>query len=632
MATSSRILSTDVSGRLGRKLLFWVLLGSTLFTVLGTMVQLTIDYRKDKEEMLAQLEQIRTSRVSSLTSALWHLDEMQILVQLEGVMELRDMRFAEVITPEGIRFFKGERGDEDTLMVQKFPLQYRALDRIDHIGTLIVGADKGALQRRLLDKILIIVITQGVQIFLVAVLIVLIFFTLVTRHLRRMALYTSGLTIDRLQEPLTLDKSSTKPDEIDTVVRAFNDMRENLLRDIKQREAAEKKLKDAEGYIRNILDSMPSILVSVDAEGRVTQWNQQAVLKTGLQPETVQGRPLAEVFPQAPVSMDQVSAAIGSNLPVKIAKAPRTQGDLIEYSDVTVYPLITNNVVQGAVIRIDDATERVRIEEMLIQSEKMVSVGGLAAGMAHEINNPLAGILQNGQVIRNRISPDLPANRKLAEELGVDMDLVHAYFERRGLLRMMDSIMDSGMRAARIVDNMLSFSRKNSLSLTEVDIPALLDRTLELAANDYDLKKKYDFRKIRIEREYQPDLPLVLCEESKVQQVFFNLIRNGAQAMASLDRPPCFILRVMGGEGEVRIEVEDNGPGMTEELRKRVFEPFFTTKRVGEGTGLGLSVSYFLIVENHGGRIEVESTPGKGSVFIVHLPLIPAVHSVGGVE
>lgn len=632
MATSPRILSTDVSGRLGRKLLLWVLLGSTLFTVLGTMVQLTIDYRNDKDEMLAQLEQIRTSRVSSLTSALWHLDEMQILVQLEGVLDLRDIRFAEVVTPEGIRFFRGERGDEKTLMVRKFPLQYKALDRIDHIGTLIVGADEGALQRRLLDKILVITITQGVQIFLVAVLIVLIFYMLVTRHLRRMALYTSGLTIDRLQEPLTLDKSSSRPDEIDTVVRAFNDMRENLLRDITHREAAEKKLKDAEGYIRNILDSMPSILVSVDVDGRVTQWNQQAVLRTGVSPQSAQGRPLAEVFPQVPVGMDQVSAAIESSLPVKITKAPRDTGDLIEYSDVTIYPLTTNNVVQGAVIRIDDVTERVRIEEMLIQSEKMVSVGGLAAGMAHEINNPLAGILQNGQVIRNRISPDLPANRKLAEELGIDMDLVHAYFERRGLLRMMDSIMDSGMRAARIVENMLSFSRKNSLSLAEVDIPALLERTLELAANDYDLKKKYDFRKIRIEREYEPGLPLVLCEESKIQQVFFNLIRNGAQAMASLDRPPCFTLRVMGGDGEVRIEIEDNGPGMTEELRKRIFEPFFTTKRVGEGTGLGLSVSYFLIVENHGGRIEVESTPGKGSVFIIHLPLIPAVQSVGGAE
>ncbi|MBE1424290.1 PAS domain S-box-containing protein [Desulfomicrobium macestii] len=630
MATSSRILPTDVSGRLGRKLLLWILLGSTVFTVLGTVVQLTFDYRNDREAMLSQLEQIRTSRLSSLTSALWHLDEVQILVQLEGVLEMRDMMYAEVITPEGIRYFRGAQAEEKNLIVRKFPLQYRVLDRIDMIGTLVVAADKSALWRRLLDKSLVIGITQGVQIFLVAILVVFIFYMLVTRHLRRMALYTSGLTIDRLQEPLLLDKSSSRPDEIDIVVRAFNDMRENLLRDIKQREDAEKKLKEAEGYIRNILDSMPSILVSVDVDGRITQWNQQAVLKTGVSVEAAMGRQVTDVFPGAPVSMEQIRAAVNTNLPVKIPKVPRKNEDVVvEYVDVTVYPLMTNDV-QGAVIRIDDATERVRLEEMLIQSEKMISVGGLAAGMAHEINNPLAGILQNGQVIRNRISPELPANRKLAEELGTDMELISTYFERRGCLRMMDSIMDSGLRAARIVENMLSFSRKNNLRMAEVDIPALLDRTLELAANDYDLKKQYDFRKIRIEREYEENLPLVHCEESKIQQVFFNLIRNGAQAMGSQDRPPCFILRVMGAGTEVRIEIEDNGPGMSEELRKRVFEPFFTTKRVGEGTGLGLSVSYFLIVENHGGRIDVESSPGKGSVFIIHLPLTPVDKTIGG--
>lgn len=630
MANSSRILRTDVSGRLGRRLLVWILLGSTLFTAFGTAVQLTIDYRKDREIMLSQLEQIRTSRLTSLTNALWHLDEVQILVQLEGVLELRDMMYAEVVTPEGISFFRGEHADEKTLIVRKYPLQYKALDRIDHIGTLVVAADKNALRRRLLDKILVIVITQGVQILLVAVLIVLIFYLLVTRHLRRMAAYTSSLTIDRLQEPLRLDKASSKPDEIDVVVRTFNDMRENLLKDIKQREVAEKKLKDAESYIRNILDSMPSILVSVDVDGRVTQWNRQAASRTGVPVAEAVGRLFTEVCPKAPVSMEQIAAAVDRDLPVKISKVPRISDDMVEYVDVTVYPLTTNDA-RGAVIRIDDATERVRLEEMLIQSEKMVSVGGLAAGMAHEINNPLAGILQNGQVIRNRISPDLPANRKLAEELGTDMDLVHAYFERRGCLRMMDSIMDSGLRAARIVENMLSFSRKNSMRMSEVDIRDVLDRTLELAANDYDLKKQYDFRKIKIVREYEADLPLVRCEESKMQQVFFNLIRNGAQAMAGQDLPARFILRVMRGDGEVRVEIEDNGPGMSEELRKRVFEPFFTTKRVGEGTGLGLSVSYFLVVENHGGRIDVESIPGKGSVFIVHLPLTPAEQSAGGV-
>jgi signal transduction histidine kinase len=300
---------------------------------------------------------------------------------------------------------------------------------------------------------------------------------------------------------------------------------------------------------------------------------------------------------------------------------------VIEHVDVTVYPLEMDQA-QGAVVRIDNVSERVRLEEMMIQSEKMVSLGGLAAGMAHEINNPLAGILQNAQVIRNRVSPELRANRAVAEGLGLDMNLVHDYFENRGCLRMMDSIMESGHRAARIVENMLSFSRKSNVHMANVDLCALLDRTVELAANDYDLKKQYDFRKIRIERDYEPDIPFVPCEESKIQQVFFNLIRNGAQAMASKQAEACFVLRVRKQDDGVRVEIADNGPGMSEEMRKRIFEPFFTTKKVGEGTGLGLSVSYFIVVENHGGTMEVESVPGQGTTFVLTLPLTPVMQSV----
>ena len=630
MQNLTRILEHERGGRLGRKLLLWILLGSAFFTMLGTVAQLSIDYRKDMAILDSQLEQIRTSRVSSLTTSLWHLDEAQVVAQLDGILDLLDVKYAEVFTPEGLRFFRGEQAPAETLLIRKYPLEYKGPDRVDLIGTLVVAADKSALQGRLRDKILVIVITQGVQFALVAVLIVLIFYLLVTRHLRRMASYTSKLTIDRLQTPLVLDKRASEPDEIDTVVSAFNAMRENLLRDIREREAAEARLKAAEGYIRNILDSMPSILVSVDAQGRVTQWNQQAAALTGVPAEAAQGRPFAEVFPDAPVSLERILDAVASDTPFRAPKVPRKDGEFVGYVDVTVYPLATPGT-HGAVIRIDDVSERVRLEEMMIQSEKMMSVGGLAAGMAHEINNPLAGILQNAQVALNRMSPELPANRALAEELGTDLGALHAYLERRGCLRMMESIMDSGRRAARIVENMLSFSRKSNVQTSLVDICGLLDRTVELAANDYDLKKQYDFRKIKIEREYEPGLPLVPCEESKMQQVFYNLIRNGAQAMAVQGRAACFTLRAMQRDGAVRVEIEDNGPGMPEEVRKRIFEPFFTTKRAGEGTGLGLSVSYFIVVENHGGRMEVESVPGKGTTFVLSLPLEPKVATVEGV-
>ncbi len=272
----------------------------------------------------------------------------------------------------------------------------------------------------------------------------------------------------------------------------------------------------------------------------------------------------------------------------------------------------------------DDVTERVRIEEMMVQSEKMLSIGGLAAGMAHEINNPLGVILQALQNIFRRVSPDLPANIRAAEECGIALTSLRQYLEQREILVFMEDIRQSGQRAAEIVANMLSFSRKADGGGSPADLAELLDRTVLLAGSDYDLKKCRDFRQIEIVREYEPGLPPVVCQAGKIQQVFLNILRNGAEAMMAIKDPgrrPRFVLRVAQDQGMVRVEIEDNGPGMDEATRRRVFEPFFTTKPPGSGTGLGLSVSYFIIAEDHGGAMVVESNPGVGTRFIIQLPL-----------
>jgi polar amino acid transport system substrate-binding protein len=172
---------------------------------------------------------------------------------------------------------------------------------------------------------------------------------------------------------------------------------------------------------------------------------------------------------------------------------------------------------------------------------------------------------------------------------------------------------------------MLSFSRKSETAFEPADIGKLLDKTVALAESEYDLGKKFDFRQIRIVREYTPGLPEVPCEATKIQQVVLNLLKNAAQAMRNFEaepKEPCITLRTMREDDMVRIEVEDNGAGMPDEVRRRIFEPFFTTKGVGIGTGLGLSVSYFIITENHGGSMEVRSKPGRGTTFIIRLPLV----------
>ncbi|MCP4750641.1 MAG: PAS domain-containing sensor histidine kinase, partial [Proteobacteria bacterium] len=281
--------------------------------------------------------------------------------------------------------------------------------------------------------------------------------------------------------------------------------------------------------------------------------------------------------------------------------------------------------IDGRLVRMDtanDVTEKKRTQEVMIQTEKMMSIGGLAAGMAHEIKNPLGGILQNTQVLRNRILGDLPKNKRVAEECGVSMEAMKKYLEKRGIEKMVDTIMGSGKRASEIIDNMLSFSRKSESRFAPHGLTDLLDQTVEIAKTDYDLKKKYDFRRIEIRREYAPGLPPVRCEGSKIQQVYLNILKNGAEAMAEAGvKNSRFILRSSLEKDMARIEIEDNGPGMDKETRDRIFEPFFTTKGIGVGTGLGLSVSYFIITKNHEGAMSVETTPGKGTNFIIRLPL-----------
>ncbi len=272
-----------------------------------------------------------------------------------------------------------------------------------------------------------------------------------------------------------------------------------------------------------------------------------------------------------------------------------------------------------------DISDLKRVQEMMLQSEKMVSVGGLAAGMAHEINNPLAGIIQNTDVmIRRLTNTELSANKKVAEELGIDMEAINAFMEKRNILTMADSIKETSFRLAEIVKNMLSFARKSDAQVSSHSINEILDQTINLAGTDFDLKKHYDFKNIEIKKEYGKDIPLIPCEAAKIQQVFLNIINNGTQAMQSVDtEKPMLKIRTKFEKNRkmVCVQIDDNGPGMDKKIRKRVFEPFFTTKQAGLGTGLGLSVSYFIIKENHCGTMDVISEPGKGASFIICLPV-----------
>lgn len=291
--------------------------------------------------------------------------------------------------------------------------------------------------------------------------------------------------------------------------------------DITDRITAEKELKNLQQYLSSIINSMPSILIGIDRDYRVTLWNDEAVRLTGVSVEKSLGRYLFKL----PIDLNDISQ--------KVVKAIEQGQPLVYQRDrvdergenirenVIIYPL-TKEQTDGAVIRIDDITDRVKIEEMMIQSEKMLSVGGLAAGMAHEINNPLAGMMQTANVMSNRLNKNLrsPTNQKIADELGLDLERVEEFLEKRGIPRMTEVISDSGRRVADIVTNMLSFARKVDSGYSSIDMKTLLESTLELAKSDSNLKGKYDFKYLRIIKEINEDLPLNPVRKVKSNRCF----------------------------------------------------------------------------------------------------------------
>ena len=420
------------------------------------------------------------------------------------------------------------------------------------------------------------------------------------------------------------DESQDAYDQAQGLAEETRHTNRKLELEVQVRSKIEKKLTGFQNYLNSIIDSMPSALIALDEQLYVTQWNQEAGALSGTPLDEALNQPIYSAFPPMRAFLPQIKQTVERHTVTKIERVTWVKGEESRHYALTFYPL-TGDAGRGAVIRIDDITQRLSLEEMMVQSEKMLSVGGLAAGMAHEINNPLGAIMHNVQNIRRRLSPDLPKNLEQAQQEGIELAAVNQYLIAREVPQLLDGIQSAGARAAKIVSHMLSFSRRSNRQLAPCDLPALIDQAVEIASNDFDLTIGFDFKGQNIIRQFDPDLGPVPATANELEQVLLNLLKNAAQAIhqrENANEPGRIILRTRLNPPWAEIQVEDNGIGMPESVRKRTFEPFFTTKEIGQGTGLGLSVSYFIITNNHKGQMEVHSTLGQGTCFTLRLPLV----------
>ncbi len=362
-----------------------------------------------------------------------------------------------------------------------------------------------------------------------------------------------------------------------------------LYASLEQKAVEYERLKD---FNENIVESINVGVLAVDLADRIESWNSQMEVMYALPRWQSLTRPLSEVFPASFVEeFYRVRQNPGIHNLYKFRLDTPT-GE-IRTVNVAIAPLVTKkfNVI-GRLIIMDDITERVELESQLSQADKLSSIGLLAAGVAHEVNTPLAVISSYAQMLSKQLQAD----------------------PQKGAL--LEKITRQTFRASEIVNNLLNFSRTSGAEFTDVDVNKIIHDTLAL------LEHQFKTAKIRVEDELSHSLPLINGNPGRLQQVFLNLFLNARDAM-----PSGGTLRVVTSNGDgVSVMVSDTGSGIAQEHVHRIYDPFFTTKSApregqGKGTGLGLSVTYGIIQE-HAGKIRVESHPGEGTTFYLEFPLM----------
>jgi two-component system NtrC family sensor kinase len=372
------------------------------------------------------------------------------------------------------------------------------------------------------------------------------------------------------------------------------------IRDLTERIQMENELRKTNEFLQKVIRSSVDGIIAADMKGNIIIFNEGAERLLGYRSEEVIGKVhITQLYPpemakeimrrlrgdshgpkgKLNTTPTTLVAKSGENIPVHISAAIVFEGEE-EIASVGIFT---------------DLRERIKMQQQLeetynqlLQSEKLASLGKLAAGVAHEINNPLGGILMYSNMLLEQVK-----EKQMAGDLR--------------------EIVDQTIRCQEIVKDLLDFARKRGEHKVPVQVNQILEKGIAL------MEKQALFHNIEVERALDPDLPTILADPGQMNQVFTNLILNAAEAM---EGKGTLRLRTWSKDREqtIHVEVSDTGHGIPDEHLSKIFDPFFTTKEVGKGTGLGLSTTYG-IVTRHGGEIQVVSRVGEGTTFHLHFPV-----------
>ncbi len=446
--------------------------------------------------------------------------------------------------------------------------------------------------------------SSGILILLLSISAIILFFSR-----RQTQKSNAALKAIRSQLEQRVQERTATLDESNRLLKEANQLLEG---EIALHKKTAERLQSSEAYIKNVLESMPLILIGLNKDREITQWNKYAERITGVSAKNALGMNLWKAYPTITVLPRQVNQALENKQTVTIEHSQRGQ----YHFDIVIYPL-SGQSETGVVILIDDVTEKILAENMLIQRDKMSSMGELASTMAQDINVPLEAMLADVKTALEHLpgETDKTSGTSAAPANGA------------GIEKLLTGAVEEGQKAAAIINNLLSFAASSADKKRMADIPEIMDHSLDLARDTLSVPGKLRFRDIAISKKYEDDLPKIPCYISELQQVFLSLFRHACYALAAATNTsentsePIIDIEIFVSYGALWIKVHHNGVGLSPEEQQAIFEPFFSSKPADNQyeAAKRLSFSHFIITEHHQGQMAVTSDVNLGTTFHIQI-------------
>ncbi|EKP0255992.1 PAS domain S-box protein [Aeromonas salmonicida] len=636
---------------LSYRLLSYILVCSSVLAMIITVLQLGWDYRKDVAVIEDSIGQIEASFLQPIAASLWNLDEEQVKVQIEGIMNLPNMQFVmvkEMLGNSEVPLLTQGVERESYDISREFNLTYQG----EVVGKLFVAASLEQIYQRLIEKSVLIMVSQTIKTLVVSFCILIIIYYLVVRHLNRIANYAQKFNLDRLAVELTLEGRPLprkKPDELDTLVATLNQMRARLNDEFAARHQAAEQLQQERDFSATLINSANMVICCMEPDLNIASINPAAILLTGYHQQEILQHNWLDLF----VSQEQREdltltladhGAIedkevimhdqqGNELVLQWTFAPFYEGPNLKYLigfgyDITRLKKVEREIIQlnelleGKVVErtrsLSDANNQLgkayddlkQAQQTLVESEKMASLGSLVAGVAHEINTPIGISVTASSYLQERVADfklhidSKQLSRSYLNEFTVNLD------------ESMQLLQSNLRRASELIA---------SFKQVAVDQSSEARYNFSLADNLHQVVVSlgHKLKKAQCEVDIQCDPKLsIFSFPGSFAQIYSNLILNSINhGFDNWDKPKKITIKVEQEGEELLINYSDNGRGIPTEILPRIFDPFVTSKRGQGGSGLGTHIIYNLVVQLLKGRISCVSEPGNGAQFHIRLPI-----------